>query len=77
MVRPERARLLPAPVDGALAARVEGVAFLGSASVVRVRMADGAPFELRTAERPSAAGLAPGDSVWIGWAPADAVVLDG
>jgi len=78
MVRPERVRLHNAPPGGsALEGRIEAVAFLGAASVLRVRLIDGSPFEVRTADGIGRAAGAVGDPVWISWDPADAVVLEG
>ena len=76
MIRPERARLHASPPDGnALDGRIEAVAFLGAATVVRVRLGDGTTFEVRAADSAGRAPHAIGDPVWIGWQPSDAVVL--
>jgi putrescine transport system ATP-binding protein len=78
MIRPERARLHRAPPDGnALDGRIEGIAFLGAASVLRIRLADGTPFEVRSADGVARSAIDIGDRVWVSWAPADAVVLEG
>jgi putrescine transport system ATP-binding protein len=76
MIRPERARLFGTAPDGnALDGRIEAIAFLGAATVVRVRLGDGATFEVRATDGAGWASHAVGDPVWIGWDPADAVVL--
>jgi ABC-type Fe3+/spermidine/putrescine transport system ATPase subunit len=79
MVRPERVRLDgTTPIGSTLAGRIEAVAFLGAASVVHVRLADGASFEVRVAGADAAPHiLAAGDAIRIGWNAADAVVLEG
>jgi len=78
MVRPERVRLHNTrPGGSALEGHIEAVAFLGAASVFRIRLRDGAPFEVRTADGAGRAVEAVGDRVWISWDPANAVVLEG
>jgi putrescine transport system ATP-binding protein len=74
-VRPEKVRLSPARPEGiAIAATVASVGYRGGVSIVHLTTASGQALK---AQMPSdaAVGFARGAEVWVGWEPADAMVL--
>ncbi len=79
-VRPEKLRLFTArpEAQGArLSGLVEQLAYFGDTSQVYVRLGDGERVTVthHNATRSTAAGLAAGQPVWLGFDPADAILL--
>lgn len=76
-VRPEKLRLGAVEGDNTLAATVEEVAFRGEATLCRARLASGLALTVSLPNRARQGGDAPlpGATVWLGFAPADAVLL--
>ena len=74
-VRPESIALLPALADGALPARVEQAAYLGTSVSYLVRTTGGTALSVLVPK--TGARLPVGADVSVSWDPADALLLGG
>jgi ABC-type Fe3+/spermidine/putrescine transport system ATPase subunit len=74
-VRPESIELVPADADGAIRARVEQAAYLGTTVSYQVRTAGG--LALTVLAPKTGTRLPVGSDVAVAWSPAEALVLGG
>lgn len=74
-IRPEAIDLVPASAEGAIAATVEQVAYLGSTISYRLRTAGG--LDLTVQSPKTGVRLPVGSDVAVTWSPSEALVLGG
>ena len=75
LVRPERVQIVPAGTPNALRATVTEAVFLGEILRVDIRLASGAPLQVRSLDLTHRTMPAIGDQVHVAWSASDCWVL--